>query len=404
MKTESAMLYKWAMRTNIYPLEPKQVDGQIELSAEIELPDGHRDRLWYRVPEELSDHVTISADHFLVAAMFVAMRAKANVRVHGTVSPMLIRNLMEFQAYWYALVPRKYTRVEIHAEIEKETDNDPEQDKSICAFSGGLDSSFTMYRHASGICGRLKRNIGAGLFVHGFDIPLSDDESYKRAFRTNQDTLKSLGIPLFSLQSNHRELFPDWNETHATGVASALMLFKRGFSEGIIPGTYCYNDVAPTWGSNPTSDHLMSSRSFAIFHDGAVWNRGAKLYHLREWQTAYERIRVCFSNTSKDQNCGRCGKCIATLLLVKWLNLPLPCSFAEPLSKELLESAPELDEVHLEAFESILKVGGNLPYRNEIRELVEVNRKRLQPKPNHNLGLRQTGERIKALFGKPSEL
>ncbi len=46
------------------------MDGQIELSAEIELPDGHRDRLWYRIPEELSDRVTVSADHFLVAAIF----------------------------------------------------------------------------------------------------------------------------------------------------------------------------------------------------------------------------------------------------------------------------------------------------------------------------------------------
>ncbi len=52
--------------------------------------------------------------------------------------------------------------------------------------------------------------------------------------------------------------------------------------------------------------------------------------------------------------------------------------------------------------ESILKVGGNLPYRSEITELVEINRKRLSPKPAYNLGLRQTGERIKALFGKPS--
>lgn len=401
MIMHSALLYKCSMRTNIYPLEPKLVDGKVELSAEIEFPNAERKQLWYRVPEELAQNLTGSAEPYLIAAIFAAMTTKANVHVHGTVSPFLIRNLMEFQAYWYANLPGKYNRVEITAETEAETDVFPDLDRSICAFSGGLDSSFTIYRHASGICGRLKRNLGAALFVHGFDIPLEDEEAYKRAFRTNQDTLKSVGVPLYPLQSNHRLLFPDWNETHAAGIASCLTFFKRTFSEGIIPGTYCYNDLAPLWGSNPTSDHLMSSRNFSIFHDGAIWNRGSKLYHLREWQTAYERIRVCYSNPKKDQNCGRCGKCLVTLMLISMLQLPTPCSFPQALSEEVFEDIEELDEVHLEALESILKIGGRLPFREKLSELVEENRQRLKPKKSIHHGLKQTSERIKALFGKP---
>ena len=391
------------MLTNIYQLEPKLVGGQIELSAEIESPTGERERLWYRVPEELADNLTGSAEPFIIAAIFAAMSTKANVHVHGTVSPYLIRNLMEYQAYWYANLPAQYNRVEITAETEKETDVNPDLDRSICAFSGGLDSCFTVYRHASGICGRLKRNIGAALFVHGFDIPLEDEDAFQRAYRTNQDTLKSVSIPLYSVQSNHRLLFKNWNETHAAGIASCLTLFKRGFSEGIIPGTYCYSDLAPLWGSNPISDHLMSSRNFSIFHDGAIWNRGTKLYHLREWQTAYERIRVCYSNTKKDQNCGRCGKCLVTLLLIQMYQLPIPCSFPSALSKESFENIEELDEVHIEALETMLKIGNMVPFRNELAQLVEENRKRIKPKIAINYGLRKTGERLKALFGMPQD-
>ncbi|MBX9951242.1 MAG: hypothetical protein K2Y39_18890 [Candidatus Obscuribacterales bacterium] len=401
MITQSTVLYKCGMRTNIYPLEPKTKDGQIELSAEIETPTGIRSRLWYMVPEELGENLTGSAEPYIIAAIFAAMSTKANVHVHGTVSPFLIRNLMEYQAYWYANSPAKYNRVEITADTEAETDVFPDMDRSICAFSGGLDSCFTIYRHASGICGRLKRNIGAALFVHGFDIPLEDESAFQRAYRTNQDTLKSVGIPLYTVKSNHRLLFTDWNETHAAGIASCLTLFKRGFSEGMIPGTYCYNDLAPLWGSNPTSDHLMSSRNFSIFHDGAIWNRGSKLYHLREWQTAYERIRVCYSNIQKDQNCGRCGKCLITLLLINMLQLPNPCSFPEPLSKEIFEEVEELDEVHIEALETLLKMGSRIPYRDELSNLIEENRRRLKPKKSIQHELKQTGERIKALFGKP---
>ncbi len=387
------------MRTNIYPLEPKLEDGQIEVSAQIEAPNGNNQRLWYRTSEQYGEQLTGSADAFLVAAIFSAMKNKANVRVHGTVSPFLIRNLMEYQAYWYAQLPGKYNRVEIEAEKETETDVNPDLDKSICAFTGGIDSCYTMYRHASGICGRLKRNIGAGLFVHGFDIPLEDTDSYERAFRTNQDTLKSLGIPLYSMSSNYKELFEEWNETHATGIASALMLFKRGFSEGIIPGTYSYIEQNPTWGSNPVSDHLLSSRNFSIFHDGAVWNRGAKLFPLRDWQTGYERLRVCFSNQKKDQNCGRCGKCIVTLLLIDMHKVPVPCSFPEPLSKETFANAMEMDEVHVEALELFLK-NQAVPYRNEITQLVAVNKKRLKRKKPSNDALERTSDKIKEILGR----
>ena len=388
------------MRTNIYPLEPKLIDGQIELAAQIEMPNGQRDRLWYRIPEELAEHVTSSADPFLVAAIFAAMKAKADVQIHGTVSPFLIRNLMEYQAYWYAHMPRKYNRVEIQADEEKETDNNADLDRSICAFSGGIDSCYTVYRHASGICGKLKRNIGAGLFVQGFDISLDEDVAFQRAFRTNEDTLKSLGIPLFSMQTNHRCLFEEWNETHAAGLASALMFFKRGFSEGIIPGTYSYVDKAPTWGSNPTSDHLMSTRNFSIFHDGAVWNRSAKLLPLRDWQTGYERLRVCYSNDEKDRNCGRCGKCLITLLLFSTMRLPVPCSFPEPLSKELIANAKELDELHLQALEVFCKSGPFLPFRSELLQLVAENKKRLIAHKFSRKALRKTGEKIKEILGR----
>ena len=69
------------MRTNIYPLEPELKDGQIELSAEIETPTGVRSRLWYRVPEELAENLTASAEPYLIAAIFGAMSTKANVHV-----------------------------------------------------------------------------------------------------------------------------------------------------------------------------------------------------------------------------------------------------------------------------------------------------------------------------------
>src|SRR4029453_16782486 len=191
---------------HIFP-EKQSLEGDaITKAVHIELPDATRKRLWHRFPLELSAYLTDSLDPFLVGSIFMGMRAGHQIRVHGPVSASLIRNLAEFQAYWYCLMPTKYARVDIYADDEREAPPAPPGDRSICAFTGGVDSSYTIYRHTTAMCGRLTRSIEAGLFVHGFDIPLSDGDAFARAARVNAETLESVGVKLFTMASNHREL------------------------------------------------------------------------------------------------------------------------------------------------------------------------------------------------------
>ncbi len=116
------------------------------------------------------------------------------MRVHGTVSPLLIRNLMEFPS----LLVRHGSQKVLHElrstlKLRKKPTMTLTQISLFAPSPAGWTAPLLSIAMLQASRGRLKRNIGAGLFVHGFDIPLSDEESYKRAFRTNQDTLKSLG-------------------------------------------------------------------------------------------------------------------------------------------------------------------------------------------------------------------
>lgn len=371
------MLYNWPMRTHIHPLEKRLVDDKVERAVEIELPTGDRQRLWYRFPQELDEFVTDSLDPFVIGCIFTAMSARAQLVVHANVSPSLIRNLLEFQNYWYAAAPQKYARIEIECDSQVEMER-IETDRSICAFTGGIDSSYSIYRHASGLCGQMRRNIEAALFVHGFDIPLSDTASFSRAFELNQNTLEQFGIKLFSLQTNHQELNQDWNFTHGAGIVSSLSFFQKHFSEGVVPATYSYMEIRTPWGSNPISDHLMGSRNFSIFHDGAVWNRGFKLFPLKDWKLGYDRLRVCYSAAEKDKNCGKCEKCILTMLTMLIFKCPLPQSFPTSLCKESFNYIGDLDEIHLAHFENLLHaIPYGLPFKNEIERMVKLNRKRI---------------------------
>jgi hypothetical protein len=224
----------------------------------------------------------------------------------------------------------------------------------VCAFTGGVDSCYSIYRHKKALCGKVQRNIEAGLFVNGFDIPLDQPEAFERAAARNRLTLKSLDVELLTVASNHKELNPDWDDTHGVGIASCLMFFAPRFSEGIIASTYSYSGLNLPWGSNPVTDRLLSSNSFGFVHDGAGCIRGRKYSTVSQWAEGYANLRVCFSAAEKDKNCGKCGKCIVTQLAIRRLQLPLPPSFERELTDEDILSLRNATDSDMESLQTAL--------------------------------------------------
>ncbi len=67
------------------------------------------------------------------------------------------------------------------------------QPRAIAAFSGGVDSTYTIWRHTMGGAERLTRKIEAGLLVHGFDIPLEQVQQFERCFNRRQKNVEQCG-------------------------------------------------------------------------------------------------------------------------------------------------------------------------------------------------------------------
>jgi len=118
--------------------EPLVEEGDdVTAAVTIEHADGNRDKLWYRFPAEHREAICESADPLLIGAMFPVMEnaAKADgafsVKVHGSVSPSLIRNLDEFQVAWSIWQPEVYGRAEIHADEEREANEGPTDEQAV---------------------------------------------------------------------------------------------------------------------------------------------------------------------------------------------------------------------------------------------------------------------------------
>jgi hypothetical protein len=263
------------------------------------------------------------------------MRTHASLIVHGSVSPSLLRNLEEFQAAWECCLPERYNRVEIIPDQEQECPK-PDTSQAITVFSGGIDSCFTAWRHHTGQAGHLKRNLRAGLFLHGFDIPLRQGETYGRASAKARTMLQSAGMQLVPMAINLRRLGDNLKWGHGSILASCLMMLAGGYAVGIIPSTHPYYSLDLHRGSNPATDELFSSDAFPIIHDGAAYNRPQKLSLIANWLEAMGNLRVCLGRNSelRDQNCCRCEKCIRTILAFRALGLDQPPSFAHDVNNQ----------------------------------------------------------------------
>lgn len=330
----------------------------ITVSATIEIPNQARTSLWYRLPDKYSSLLTPSCDSFVVAIIFMAMAQGVDVVVHGEVSPSLLQNMAEFQTVWTCWRSH-YKQVEITAEVEREQPTINRTPRTISTFSGGVDSCFTAFRHAKKLCGRVQRPLEAGLMIHGLDIPLNEQKYFDNAAEKSRSTLASLGLELITMATNFHSLKQYWEDAFGVALASCLMLLQGGYDSGLIPSSVPYQEMnlyseIISYGSNPITDPLLSSRSFQIIHDGAGFTRTEKVKQIAQWPTALQNLRVCWQGEQKDRNCGHCEKCIRTILNFRVAGLDLPPCFERDIDEREILSLPVLNKSVLGECVSIL--------------------------------------------------
>jgi len=339
--------------THVWLEGRSSVENEICVSAMIESPQSKPVRLWYRFPVETASLLTESGDPFVLGTLFLAMRAGTDLVIHGQVSPSLLKNLEEYQALWACWQPSRYRRVGISCDLEREDTRLVASKQAVVAFSGGVDSCFTVWRHRTNSCGRLKRKVSAGLMVHGFDIPLEKKKIFDRAAARSALLLESLNVGLIPMASNFRSLGDYWGDAHGAAVASCLMMLQGGYDEGLIGSTWTYDTAIP-WGSSPVGDWMLSNQMFQNIHDGAAFSRADKLQTIASWPEAQRYLRVCWAGRENDRNCCHCEKCIRTILNFRALGLGLPKCFERDVSDQQIANLAGLQAGALNELKRVL--------------------------------------------------
>ncbi len=274
-------------------------------------PEGAPRQVTFRTPVAAAE-----GDLLVPLALLPAMTAGGRLRVADPVSPRLLAAVPEitgvvgtFDRYGWGLGLEPVV-VEAPARVP----DPPAGSRGVaCFFSGGVDSTFTVRAN--------RKDLTALVFVHGFDVALRDAPLRRAVSRELRSAAAALDLPLVEVETDLRafadELLP-WSTYHGAALAAVAHLLAPLASTFLVPASDTYATLSAL-GSHPLLDHLWSSEEVSVVHDGCDASRFDKVrtFGADDGPDPLSWLRVCWKNPDGAYNCGRCGKCVSTMVALR---------------------------------------------------------------------------------------
>jgi hypothetical protein len=289
-----------------------------------------------RVPKAETHRLSTRGDGYLIALILLAMRAGEPVEVRAPVSPQLLHGIDDFQRVFQSWYPDTMRRVEVIAEASPPPASGDEAEV-FAAFSGGVDSFFTLHQHLQTTPTSPGPAISCGLFAHGFDIPLDRESQFTHISAKFEALFDTLGKRLIPVHSNLQAFGTryDWPLFHGAALIALAHILGHGTQLLYVPSSHDYGKCFP-WGSTPFLDPLLSSESLRVVHDGAWASRSDKIRAISVWPATHSHLRVCIPGIDA-RNCCRCEKCLRTMTALEMIGvLKAFTTFPEPLRRSAL--------------------------------------------------------------------
>jgi hypothetical protein len=304
-------------------------DRRCELSARVRSEAWAKEEftLWYRVPAELEpDHGpgTPDSSPFLAGLLLWCLRRSEPLRIEGAVCQRLLDNVPLAADVCHAFWPDLMTPIEVTAEGGEPGPGMPEV---ASFFTRGVDSWYTALTHG-------QRPYDGPALTHLVYVPsvdfMFDEEHLARSIEATAAAARDVGMTPLVVETNlrrHTEPFLHWGYYHGPGLASVGLAL--GIRRMLLPAPHSYGFLEPV-GSHPILDPLWSTARTEIVHHGAEATRWDKVRYLADADVALRTLKVCF-DANTDGNCGRCPKCLVTMVMLRALGVLDRCPFDDRL-------------------------------------------------------------------------
>ncbi|MEI0540528.1 hypothetical protein [Brachyspira pulli] len=305
----------------------KEIDGFIYKIMNIDL--GNKvEEIYIKIPISEKEYITDSYDPYVFFNLFKMMSIGGDCYINGKVNKSLLDNLEYFVECWRIWLPDKCKKINIIA--GKEIDDVPKKlnNNAVLAYSGGIDSTATLYRHTNGLAGRNTKNITklinvyGGRGIRGRAMTLIEkDAHYKELVLKNKTKVKGIAeelgykeiIPIITNLYETESVF-FWGDEFISLYVSMLMLYQDTCNNLLLASDEFIHPKCITLphGSNPISNKYIASNQFKLITDGEFLTRIDKINILKNFTTAIKNFDCCDNIYQTTKNCGICGSCIVT--------------------------------------------------------------------------------------------
>jgi hypothetical protein len=286
-------------------------DGRVKLSADARVRCWGWDNLYLDFDEKYSDFIYEDASPFAAALLVPSMCLGEDLIIEGSLSQELsigLERIIDTMASWDIGLKR----IKIKARELKKDEASP--DKVASFFSGGVDSFYSYLKHKDDAIDPISHLV----LIRGNDIDLRNEKLWLATRDHVRKIAEEGGVELIEVESNIRQLIEPIIVTDYAhgGVLAAIALgLRRGLKKMYIPSSFSTNEEIIPWGSRPDIDRYWGTGIISFEHDGVEARRIDKI----EWQIArsplaLKHLRVCYMNVNGNYNCGRCEKCLNTMI------------------------------------------------------------------------------------------
>lgn len=262
-------------------------------------------RIWF---ESADASLEASAEAFGTALLVPAMHAGRPLVLRQHACPAWVGNLVPltaaFRDLWYPAAPSP--RVAAGDEAPP-----PAPGTALC-FSGGVDAF-----HALLAGGRPPDTL---VYVAGYDVRLRDNARLAAVERLLRDVAAAHGTRAVVVRTNLRRhplvRATPWLREFGAALAAVGHVLTPTVGRLLIASDGLGFEH-PEVGARCGTDRLLGSRSLAVEHVAPHVTRLEKLRAIGADPLVQRHLRVCWANVAGRPNCGRCEKCVRTMLCLE---------------------------------------------------------------------------------------
>jgi hypothetical protein len=342
-----------------------QASTHVRLCGEVTYDDGKcaPETYWFDIPEKYAEYVSTSGNPWVACLLPLAVTLGEPLRLCRPIDRLLFENASDLVDIWTCWHPH-LTVIPIEADL---VNPDAQQQglKTMAAFfSGGVDSFFTALRNQEGSI--RSTPIDDLLHVWGLDIPLKQEDAYRRMVSRLRVAASALGKELIEISTNLRttrldktgwDRWDGWGALyHASALASVGLALEKRYGKILINSAFSYRYLHP-WGSHPLTDPLMTTSQTRIVHYGAASGRIQKIEYLTKHDVALQNLHVC-PKLGTDTSCGNCRKCYYTMTTLLLLGALDRCPTFSKINFDIrkvehIYSADDCDRAGLKALQTL---------------------------------------------------